>query len=208
MNVRVKICGITRLEDALHAIAAGADALGFVFYEPSPRYITPQAAACIIKQLPPFVATTALFVNAEPALVNTVIDECKIDLLQFHGDEKAAFCEQFSRPYIKALRMKLGVEVDKVAKQYATARGLLLDAYKAGVPGGTGESFNWDMIPCSMRSSIILAGGLDDKNIREAITYVKPYAVDVSGGVEASKGIKSPDKLQRFFDEVACANNE
>jgi phosphoribosylanthranilate isomerase len=208
MNVRVKICGITRLDDALQAVAAGADALGFVFYEPSPRYITPEIAASIIKKLPPFVTTTALFVNADDGLVQTVIDTCHIDLLQFHGDESVVYCEQFVRPYIKALRMKPGVDVKQVAEDYASARGLLLDAYKAGVPGGTGESFNWDMIPDSMRSSIILAGGLDADNIHEAIKHVQPYAVDVSGGVEANKGVKSPTKIQRFFEEVARANNE
>ncbi len=206
MRARVKICGITRLEDALNAIASGADALGFVFYAPSPRYISPLDATAIISRLPPFVTTTALFVNEADQVVKQIIEQTQVDLLQFHGDESEAFCQQFSRPYIKALRVKPGDDLDAAFGAYPSARAILLDAYKPGVPGGTGESFDWSLIPQVLRSKIILAGGLDPDSVASAIEQVAPYALDVSGGVEAGKGIKDPNKIKRFFDEVARAN--
>ncbi|EDO29270.1 predicted protein [Nematostella vectensis] len=206
MSTRVKICGITRLEDAQLAIAAGADALGFVFYEPSPRYVSPEVAAAIIRELPPFVVTTALFVDASETYVRQVLEQTQIDLLQFHGDETPAFCEQFNRPYIKALRVKPTLDLLAEQKRFQSARALLLDAYKPGVPGGTGESFDWALIPKALAPKIILAGGLDAGNVARAIAEVKPFAVDVSGGVEASKGIKDANKIKRFFEEVSCAN--
>ncbi|SIT10149.1 phosphoribosylanthranilate isomerase [Neptunomonas antarctica] len=207
MAVRVKICGITRVEDAQIAVAAGAHSLGFVFYEPSPRYIDPCVAAEIISAIPPFVTTTALFVDADPTYVREVITLTKIDLLQFHGEEPPVYCEQFDRPYIKALRMKPGIDLIQQAKYYAAARAILLDAYKPGIPGGTGESFEWSMIPDSLRPHIILAGGLTPGNVAQAIQKVMPYAVDISGGVEASRGIKDIHKIKCFFEEVARANN-
>lgn len=206
MSTRVKICGITRLEDAQLAIAAGADALGFVFYEPSPRYVSPTTAAAIIRELPPFVVTTALFVDASETYVRQVLEQTQIDLLQFHGDETPAFCEQFNRPYIKALRVKPTLDLLAEQTRFESARALLLDAYKPGVPGGTGESFDWALIPKALAPKIILAGGLDAGNVARAIAEVKPFAVDVSGGVEASKGIKDANKIKRFFEEVSCAN--
>lgn len=206
MSTRVKICGITRLEDAQLAIAAGADALGFVFYEPSPRYVSPTTAAAIIRELPPFVVTTALFVDASETYVKQVLEQTQIDLLQFHGDETPAFCEQFNRPYIKALRVKPTLDLLAEQTRFESARALLLDAYKPGVPGGTGESFDWALIPKALAPKIILAGGLDAGNVARAIAEVKPFAVDVSGGVEASKGIKDANKIKRFFEEVSCAN--
>ncbi|BBB29428.1 phosphoribosylanthranilate isomerase [Neptunomonas japonica] len=207
MAVRVKICGITRAEDALTAIAAGAHSLGFVFYKPSPRYVEPSIAADIISVLPPFITTTALFVDESPDVVKEIVALTKVDLLQFHGKESPEYCVQFERPYIKALRMKPGLDLVQQASSYSSSRAVLLDAYKAGVPGGTGESFEWNRIPQSMRSSIILAGGLCAENVAQAIEQVKPFAVDVSGGVEESAGLKDANKINCFFKEVARANN-
>lgn len=205
-RTRVKICGITRLEDALSAIESGADALGFVFYEPSPRAVSIACAAQIITQLPAFVTTTALFVNADKALIDRVISETRIDLLQFHGDEPVDFCEQFSRPYIKAMRMKPGLEIEREIARYSSAQAILLDAYTPGIPGGTGEVFDWDLIPSVHPAPIILAGGLNSDNVAESVTQVAPFAVDVSGGVEQSKGIKDANKIEKFINEVNRAN--
>lgn len=199
---RVKICGITRLEDALTAIEAGADALGFVFYDRSPRAISVEQAAKIISQLPPFVTTTGLFVNAAEADVAEVIGKAKIDLLQFHGDETPEFCSAFPRPYIKALRMRPELDLVQSVSYYTGARAVLLDAYRPGVPGGTGEVFDWARIPASIAPQIILAGGLSADNVAAAVTQVRPYAVDVSGGVEVTKGVKDAAKIRQFIDEV------
>ncbi|RRC97746.1 phosphoribosylanthranilate isomerase [Amphritea balenae] len=206
MRTRVKICGITRYEDALAAVEAGADALGFVFYPPSPRYVTPEVAAQIIAQLPPLVTTVALFVNETADQVENIIKTAGIDLLQFHGDEAPEYCEQFSRPYFKALRMSPDIDVVAESERFTKARAILLDAYRPGVPGGTGEAFDWDRIPANLSKPLILAGGLDDKNVAQAISRVQPFAVDVSGGVEASKGLKDRSKITLFMKEVACAN--
>jgi phosphoribosylanthranilate isomerase len=206
MRTRVKICGITRLEDALAAIDAGADALGFVFYPPSPRYVEPAVAEVIIKQLPPFVSTVALFVNESPEQVRAVMDQTGIDLLQFHGDESPEYCNQFNHPYFKALRMSPDIDVAAETERFVAARAILLDAYRPGVPGGTGEAFDWDRIPADIDVPLILAGGLDQHNVAQAICQVKPYAVDVSGGVEAAKGLKDSSKLISFMNEVARAN--
>ena len=205
-RTRVKICGITQLEDALVAIESGADALGFVFYEPSPRYVTPEKAAEIIKQLPAFVTTTALFVNASKEAVDRILRQTRIDLLQFHGGETPKFCGQFERPYIKALRMKPDLDLAVEAKSYSAAQAILLDAYRPGIPGGTGEVFDWDRIPAEHPAPIILAGGLTAENIAQAVQTVAPYAVDVSGGVEKSKGIKDAGKVEKFINEVNRAN--
>ncbi|MCP4596323.1 phosphoribosylanthranilate isomerase [Neptuniibacter sp.] len=205
-RTRVKICGITRLEDALVAIESGADALGFVFYEPSPRYISPEDAADIIQQLPAFVTTTALFVNETAGNVDRIVQETRIDLLQFHGDEEPGFCNRFERPYIKALRMKPELDLQVEADRYSSAQAILLDAYRPGVPGGTGEVFDWDRIPQQHPAPLILAGGLTADNIANAVSTVTPYAVDVSGGVEQSKGIKDADKVKKFINEVTRAN--
>lgn len=206
LRTRVKICGITRLEDALTAIAAGADALGFVFYPPSPRSVESTVAEAIIKQLPPFVSTVALFVNESPEQVRAVIEQTGIDLLQFHGDESPDYCNQFERPYFKALRMSPDIDVVAETKRFTSARAVLLDAYRAGVPGGTGEAFDWDRIPADLSMPLILAGGLDQHNVKQAINQVKPYAVDVSGGVEAAKGLKDSAKIISFMNEVSRAN--
>lgn len=198
-KTRVKICGITRLEDALTAIEAGADALGFVFYPPSPRYIEPEKAAEIIAQLPPFVTTVALFVNEPEAEVRRIMALTQVDLLQFHGDENADYCQQFGRAWIKALRVRDADSLQQDLNQFHAARAILLDSYRPGVPGGTGETFNWELIPAQSAQAIILAGGLTPENISTAVQQVKPYAVDVSGGVEASKGIKDPVKIHAFI---------
>lgn len=202
MRTRVKICGITRLEDALAAIGAGADALGFNFYPPSPRYVEVARAASIIRQLPPFVTTVALFVNADRETIAEVIRETGIDLIQFHGNECPDYCAEHGRPWIKAIRMQGNVDLLRLNRDYRQASALLLDAYKPGVPGGTGDSFDWERIPEDMASRIILAGGLNAENVSTAIRKVHPYAVDVSGGVEAAKGIKDQEKIKQFMRGV------
>lgn len=207
-RTRVKICGITRLEDAEAAIAAGADALGFVFYPPSPRAISPEQAADIIRQLPPLITTVGLFVNEDAETVAAILQQTQLDLLQFHGDETPDYCQQFGRPWFKALRMKPELDLPQEVERYAAARAILLDAYRPGVPGGTGEAFDWARIPVNLNTSLILAGGLTPANVRKAITRVQPYAVDVSGGVEAEKGIKDSQKIDLFIEEVARANQQ
>ncbi len=202
MTTRVKICGITCLADALSAIEAGASALGFVFYEPSPRFVSPEVAAAIIRKLPPFVTTVGLFVNASRADVTTVLEQTNIDLLQFHGDEPEDFCRAFTRPYIKAFRVRPELDIRTQVAGYPTARGVLLDAYRPGVPGGTGAVFDWALIPSELASQVILAGGLNAGNVSAAITQVAPYAVDVSGGVEAAPGRKDPARINAFMAAV------
>lgn len=207
MRTRVKICGITRIEDAIAAVDAGADALGFVFYAKSPRAVSIADAADIIDRLPAFVTSVALFVDAEPDYVKQVIAQTRVDLLQFHGNETPQMCAQFERPFIKALRMRPDVDLNQQILAYANAKGVLLDAYTPGIPGGTGEQFDWSRIPVEIASQITLAGGLDSSNVAAAIEQVGPYAVDVSGGVELSKGIKDARKLKQFFAEVYRVNN-
>lgn len=199
---RIKICGITNSEDAAFACQAGADALGLVFYPPSPRCVDVQQARKIVAAIPPFTSSVALFVNAQRQQIEQVIEQVKVDILQFHGDETESFCASFSRPYIKAVRMQDGLDLYAVEEQYASARALLLDTYVKGIPGGTGESFNWDKIPPDLLKPVILAGGLGVDNVAQAVTQVKPYAVDVSGGVEAGKGKKDRGKITRFIKKV------
>ncbi len=206
MISRAKICGITRIEDAQVAIAAGVNALGFVFYAPSPRYVALAKAQQIIAALPPFVTSTALFVNEEAAVVKAIIEQVQPDLLQFHGAEDEAYCQQFNRPYIKALRISDKLDIAATVAQYPSARAVLLDAYVKGVPGGTGAVFNWQLIPENLRSKIILAGGLDATNVAAAIHEIGPFAVDVSGGVESAKGLKSAAKIIEFMSEIHNAN--
>ncbi|AYC33529.1 phosphoribosylanthranilate isomerase [Pseudomonas cavernae] len=200
--VRCKICGITRVEDALAAADAGADAIGLVFYDKSPRAVTVQQARAIIAALPPFVTTVGLFVNASRCELNEILEAVPLDLLQFHGDETAADCDGYHRPYIKALRVKAGDEIAAQAALYPQASGILLDTYVLGVPGGTGEAFDWSLVPHDLGRPIILAGGLNPANVRAAVAQVRPYAVDVSGGVEASKGIKDAEKIRAFLREL------
>ena len=201
-SVRIKICGITRVEDALAAAEAGADAIGLVFYKQSPRAVTVQQARQIIAALPPFITTVGLFVNSSRYELNEILDAVPLDLLQFHGDECAADCDGYSRPYLKALRVKAGDDIQAQIDLYPAATGILLDTYVEGVPGGTGESFDWSLVPAKASKPIVLAGGLSADNVAEAISQVRPYAVDVSGGVERSKGIKDVGKMQAFI--AAC----
>ncbi len=205
MRTRVKICGITNTQDAMLAVEQGADALGFVFYPPSPRHVSMDLAAGIIAELPPFVTTVGLFVNAEREEIACAIELAKIDLIQFHGNESADYCATHGRPWIKAIRMRDDVDLEQAAMDYTDASALLLDAYTPGIPGGTGESFDWDRIPAELSRKIILAGGLTPDNVTEAICRSRPYAVDVSGGVEASKGIKDAHKMVRFMRGVRVA---
>ncbi|WP_319381377.1 phosphoribosylanthranilate isomerase [Thiomicrorhabdus sp.] len=198
-RTRVKICGLTNVEDALAACYAGADAIGLVFFPPSPRNVSLAAAAEIAASIPAFVTKTALFVDPDAELVRRVLQKVDIDLLQFHGDESAEFCESFDRPYIKAVAMQETTELAELASRYASASGLLLDTYKPGVPGGTGESFNWQWARPPHPVPIILAGGLTAENVADAIRIVSPWAVDVSGGVELCKGKKSAEKIQKFI---------
>ncbi len=202
MRTRVKICGITRKQDAAFCARAGADAIGLVFYEPSPRAVSCEQAVEITGTLPAFVTTVGLFVDADADYVTEVLTRVKLDCLQFHGNEDVAFCEQFDRPYIKAIRMSEEINVENLASEYKSASALLLDAYVADVPGGTGQSFNWERVPEKCSKSIILAGGLTPANVGEAIKLAKPYAVDVSGGVEQAKGIKDAAKIEKFINEV------
>ncbi|AYN15173.1 phosphoribosylanthranilate isomerase [Pseudomonas monteilii] len=204
-NVRSKICGITRIEDALAAAEAGADAIGFVFYAKSPRAVDVRQARAIIAELPPFVTTVGLFVNASRCELNEILEVVPLDLLQFHGDETPQDCEGYHRPWIKALRVRPGDDLEAACKLYAGARGILLDTYVAGVPGGTGEAFDWSLVPERLSKPIILAGGLSADNVGQAIAQVRPYAVDVSGGVEQAKGIKDAAKIEAFMRAVKQA---
>jgi phosphoribosylanthranilate isomerase len=199
MAVRVKICGITRLQDLHAACDAGADALGFVFYEKSPRHVTLESAAALVRELPPFVQSVGLFVNAELAFIEAALAAVPLDLLQFHGDETPAECARFGRPYLKAVRVNRDTDLLKCAADFEAARGLLLDAFVPGVAGGTGERFDWSLIPANLPKPVILSGGLTPDNVGEAVRRVRPWAVDVSSGVEVSKGIKDAHKLARFI---------
>ena len=199
---RSKICGITRAEDGVVAAQHGADAIGLVFYPPSPRYVTLAQATAIVAALPPFVTTVGLFVNPDATEVEAVLGELRLDLLQFHGDETPEFCASFGVPYLKAIRVKPGVDLVQYAIRFRGAKGLLLDAFVEGKAGGTGESFDWGLIPDGLPLPVILSGGLDPANVKAAIERVKPWAVDVSSGVEASKGIKDAARIAAFMREV------
>ncbi|MBW7469981.1 phosphoribosylanthranilate isomerase [Marinobacter sp. F4218] len=202
MSVRVKICGLTRVEDIEAAVKAGADALGLVFYEPSPRSVSIVQAAELARHVPAFVSVVGLFVNPTKDEVREVLDRVPLDLLQFHGDESAEFCAQFGRRWIKAIRVRQGREIQAAFTDYSQASGLLVDAWDPDRFGGTGQSFNWDLIPSDRPMPLILAGGLSSDNVSRAVEQVKPWAVDVSGGVEQSKGIKDIEKISDFIKEV------
>jgi len=201
-RIRVKICGITRPEDGLAAASAGADAVGLVFYPGSKRSISIETAEVICNYLPPFITRVGLFVNATRNEINSVLRNVNLDMLQFHGSERPEDCLGYSKPYMKAIRMKAGVNLQQQVEIYDKSAGILLDTYIEGVPGGSGETFNWDIIPDNLRKPLILAGGLNADNVRDAIRRVQPYAVDVSSGVESSVGIKDADKLIRFIQQI------
>ena len=190
------------MQDALTAVKHGADAIGLVFYAPSSRNVSIAQAQEIARQIPAFVSVVGLFVNAEASFVNKVISQVKINLLQFHGDETPVECSQFSLPFIKAIRVKPDTNLIQCAIDFSAAKALLLDTYTEGLMGGTGHVFDWDLIPKQMAKPVILAGGLTADNVAQAIQKVQPYAVDVSGGVEMSKGIKDTDKIAAFMQQV------
>jgi len=201
-RTRVKICGMTRAEDALEAARLGVDALGFVFYAKSPRNVDIEQAQAIIRLLPGFVTTVALFLNPQESLVKQVVAETDIDCLQFHGTESAAFCESANKPYIKALGID-GVEnMSALCEEYTSAQNILLDSHGAGKVGGTGATFDWNTIPETLRSHIILAGGISPDNVADAIQQVRPYAVDLSSSVESVPGIKDKILMTRLMNEV------
>ena len=203
---RVKICGITRVEDALTAAQSGADAIGLVFYPGSPRHVSVSQAAMIMRALPPFITSVGLFVNAEAQAINAILQDLPLALLQFHGDESASFCRQFKRPYLKAVRVQPSLDLLQYAADYPDAQGLLLDTYVDGIAGGTGQTFDWDLIPAGLPLPVVLSGGLNPNNVAAAIKHVKPWAVDVSSGVEAAKGIKDAAKIAAFMRGVNNGN--
>ncbi len=206
MRTRVKICGITSLEDALCAVQHGTDAIGLVFYKESPRYVSMEVASAIIAALPPLVSVVGLFVNATKAEIEMVLAQVRLDVLQFHGDESVTDCAQFNLPYFKAIRVKPDTNLLQYATDFSDAKALLLDAYSDAAYGGTGQVFDWKLIPPNLPRPIVLAGGLTPENVGDAIKQVQPYAVDVSGGVEQSKGIKDAAKIAAFMQGVKNAN--
>lgn len=207
-RTRIKICGITRPEDAVVAADAGADAIGLVFYPQSPRAVTAQQAAEIVAVVPAFVSIVALFVNEPAESIRRISHDVAIDLFQFHGDESPEFCRQFDRPWIKALRVREGMDIAAACGEYNGSRGILLDTYQKGVPGGTGQSFDWHLVSPELPTSVVLAGGLHHGNVAQAIATVKPAAVDVSGGVESKPGLKDREKINRFVAAVRTADSQ
>lgn len=205
MRTRIKICGITRAEDAELVAELGADAVGFVFNTQSPRRVTPEQAREVAQHLPAFVTRVGLFVDARKDMVEKITEEVGLDLLQFHGAEMPAFCRGFNKPYIKAIRMRDGIDVHAAAAAHETAAGVLLDSYVAGQVGGTGSAFDWTRVPSDLGKPLIIAGGLNPDNVARAVEQLRPYAVDVSSGVEADKGIKDAGKLKAFFEAVESA---
>lgn len=208
MRVRIKYCGITNVEDALAAIDLGVDALGFVFHPPSPRYVEPERARAIIAALPPLVCKVGLFVNHEPDAVREIVAMTGIDLVQYHGDETPAACATSPRAWIKAVRVRAGTDLAACARDYAGAAALLVDSWDEQVYGGSGRTFDWTLLPAGLARPLILAGGLTPANVADAIRRVRPYAVDVSGGIEASKGRKDREKMHRFVTEVRQVERE
>jgi phosphoribosylanthranilate isomerase len=202
VRTRVKICGLTRESDVDAAVAAGADAVGFVFHPFSPRAVTPEQARRLCERLPPFVSAVGLFVDVPRSAVLATLEQVPLDLLQFHGLEPPVDCQGFGRRWIKALRMRPDIDLSAEQARYAESAGLLLDAYEPGVAGGTGKRFDWERIPPEMAGRIVLAGGLDPTNVADAIARVKPYGVDVSGGVEAARGVKDHAKISAFMQGV------
>ena len=202
MRTRVKICGFTRAKDAVAAANLGVDAIGLVFYPPSPRHVSIEQAKEIVDALPAFVTVVALFVDEQESQIREVLSHVSIDCIQFHGDESAAECRLYNKPYMKAIRMKPGLDIMEIAKKYNDASAMLLDAYHPGIKGGSGSQFDWDLIPDLGSLPVVLAGGLQVDNVRQAIQSVKPYALDVSSGVEADKGVKDVAKMAAFIQQI------
>lgn len=207
MHIRIKICGITRPDDGAAAARLGADAIGLVFYPASPRAVTITQARAVVESIPPLMTVVGLFVDPEPAFVEEVLCSVPLGLLQFHGDERPEDCRRYRRPYLKAVRMRDGVDVEQVMRDFNDASGVLLDSYQPGTQGGTGNRFDWARVPSARTKPIVLAGGLTPDNIEEAIREVRPTAVDVSGGVEAAKGIKDLAKMAAFIRGVRNAES-
>lgn len=208
MNPRVKICGLREPDMACFAARQGADAIGLVFHAPSPRALDIETAVRIVAALPPFVSTVGLFVDAPSDFIKQVLARVSLDLLQFHGEEAPALCRSFGKPYLKAVRVKPGLNLLEYATRYDDARGLLVDAWVPGVPGGTGEAFDWALLPQHLPLPLVLSGGLHAGNVAEAIHSVKPWAVDVSSGVESGKGIKDAEKIAAFIKAVRAQQTE
>ena len=207
-RTRIKICGLTRAEDMDAALQAGADAVGLVFYPPSPRFVALEQAAALARRVPPFVTRVGLFVNADPADVRRVMADVPLELLQFHGDEDDVYCRQFGKPFIKAARMRPEMKKDDLlefARTFPSAQALLLDAFVEGYGGG-GQTFDWGLIPQNLPLPLILSGGLHPDNVGEAVRRVAPWAVDVSSGVEAGKGIKDAARIDAFIAAVQAAD--
>ena len=202
MRTRVKICGFTRVEDAVYAAHLGVDAIGLVFYPPSPRHVEIEQAVKIVNALPAFTSVVALFVDEQEERIREVLARVSIDCLQFHGDEPAEACRIYGKRYIKAVRMHDGIDISALALHYHDAAGLLLDAYHPDAKGGTGNQFDWELIPRQCILPVILAGGLDETNAKQAVQTVRPYALDVSSGVEAKKGVKDSLKMAAFIKQV------
>ncbi|MDX9698006.1 MAG: phosphoribosylanthranilate isomerase [Rhodocyclaceae bacterium] len=204
-RTRIKICGLTRVEDVRCAVEAGADAIGLVFYPPSPRHVTPAQAAELARHVPPFVTLVGLFVNPEETAVRSVLDQVPLQMLQFHGDEPEAACRAFGLPWIKAARMRPGLDLLEFVSSYRSASGILLDAFVDGYGGG-GKTFDWSLIPERLDLPVVLSGGLDADNVSEAVRRVRPWAVDVSSGVERAKGIKDAGRIAAFITGVRNAD--
>ena len=204
LRTRIKICGITCPEDAASVVQLGADAIGLVFYPASPRYVDTYKAAMIAQNLAPFVCKVGLFVDATADEINTVLNTVPLDMLQFHGTESQEECARYSRPYIKAIRIPNDAHgnLSQISNHYAGASAILLDSYVKGLPGGTGKTFDWNKVPPNLNKPIILSGGLTAANVAAAIKQVKPFAVDVSSGVETRPGIKDAKKIEKFIQEV------
>jgi phosphoribosylanthranilate isomerase len=207
-STRIKICGITTPDDARLAIDSGADAIGLVFYADSPRAVTIEDAAKIAAAVPPFVSLVALFVDEPLEHVQRILSHVPIDLLQFHGVESPQYCQQFDRPWIKALRVKPGLDIQSACGEYISARGVLLDSWQPGVPGGTGKRFDWGITPRDLPLPLVLAGGLSADNVGSAVHQLRPAAVDVSGGVESAPGKKDADKISKFIAAVRIADQQ
>jgi len=205
-HTRIKICGITRPEDALAAAELGADAIGLVFYPRSPRAVDAVRALEILAEVPPFLSVVALFVDEPAPAVHRILSQVPVDTLQFHGAESPDYCNGFGRPWLKALRVREGVDVAALARDYGAARAILLDSWQEGVPGGTGRTFDWNLAPSALARPVVLAGGLDDGNVGEAVRRIGPAAVDVSGGVESAPGVKDREKIRRFIAAVGAAD--
>lgn len=204
-RTRIKICGLTRVEDVHAAVEAGADAIGLVFYPPSPRYVSGEQAAALCRAVPPFVTVVGLFVNPEPGVVEATLAQVPLQLLQFHGDETPEVCERYGRPYLKAVRMRPGVDLLNYEASFASAQALLVDAFVEGYGGG-GQVFDWSLIPAGLKRPLVLSGGLDADNVAAAIRHLRPWAVDVSSGVESAKGIKDAGRIAQFIAGVRNAD--